>query len=89
MRARQVWNEPNLPVFGRRDPTRCLRAPAWATASAIKHVDPKAEIVTAGMPQSRLGVPFRTFLERMYQAGAAGSFGILAVHATPATAAAC
>ena len=51
-----------------------------ATASAIKHVDPKAEIVTAGMPQSRLGVPFRTFLERMYRAGAAGSFDILAVH---------
>ena len=32
------------------------------------------------MPQSRLGVPFRTFLERMYRAGAAGSFDTLAVH---------
>ena len=28
VRAWQVWNEPNLPVFGRRDPTRRLRAPA-------------------------------------------------------------
>ena len=79
VRAWQVWNEPNLPVYW-PPRTRRLRSPAAGRGQAIKRVDPEAEIVTAGMPQSRLGVPFRTFLERMYRAGAAGSFDTLAVH---------
>jgi hypothetical protein len=82
VRAWQVWNEPNLTVYWppRPDPAAYVRL-LRASGRAIKRVDPKAEIVTAGMPQSRLGVPFRTFLRRMYRAGAAGSFDTLAVHA--------
>jgi hypothetical protein len=81
VRAWQVWNEPNLPVYWppRPDPAAYVRL-LRASGRAIQRVDPEAEIVTAGMPQSRLGVPFRTFLSRMYRAGAAGSFDTLAVH---------
>ena len=81
IRAWQVWNEPNLPVYWPRGPdageyARLLRA----TAAAIKRVDPHAEVVTAGLPNSRLGVPFSTFLRALYQAGGGEAFDTLAIH---------
>jgi hypothetical protein len=81
IRAWQVWNEPSLPAYWPTGPspgqyTQLLAA----TASAIRRVDPKAEIVTAGMPNSRLGIPFDTFLEGMYKAGARADFDTLAIH---------
>ena len=81
IRAWQVWNEPNLPVFWASGPspvqyTRMLRA----VSSAIKGVDRGAEIVSAGLPNSRLGIPFSRFLTGMYRAGAASGFDTLAIH---------
>jgi hypothetical protein len=78
----QVWNEPNIPSFWASGPdpaayARLLRV----TSEAIRAADPKAEVVTAGLPTSHLGMPAPQFLERMYKAGAKGSFDTLAVHA--------
>lgn len=36
--------------------------------------------MTAGLPESRLGVPFERYLTAMYRAGARGSFDSLALH---------
>jgi polysaccharide biosynthesis protein PslG len=79
--AWQVWNEPNLRVYWPSGPdageyVRLLRA----TGRAIKRVDPGAEVLTAGMPDSRLGVRLRPWLRRMYQAGAKGAFDTLALN---------
>jgi hypothetical protein len=51
-----------------------------AVASAVKRLDPGAEIVSAGLPQSNLGVPFGRYLSAMYRAGAARAFDTLAIH---------
>jgi hypothetical protein len=81
VRSWQVWNEPNIPVYWPTGPdpaayTRLLRA----SAGAIHRLDPGAEIVTAGLPQSRLGIPFERYLRGMYRAGARGAFDTLAIH---------
>ena len=82
VRSWQVWNEPNIPVYWPSGPdsaayVRLLRA----TGRAIKRVDPNAQILTAGLPDSELGVPLGTYLEGMYDAGAAGTFDVLALNA--------
>src|SRR4051794_34654520 len=79
--AWQVWNEPNIPNFWRsgvnaKEYVALLRA----GSTAIRHADPHAEVVAAGLPNSNLGVPFLTFLDRMYEAGAKGLFDDLAIH---------
>ena len=51
-----------------------------ATGRGIRRVDPGAEIVTAGLPDSRLGVPLRQYVAAMYEAGGAGAFDALAVN---------
>jgi hypothetical protein len=81
IRSWQIWNEPSLPVYWASGPNpaayvRLLRV----VGKAIKRSDARAEIVSAGLPESRLGVPFKQYLNGMYDAGAAGSFDTLAVH---------
>lgn len=81
VRSWQVWNEPNLPIYWPSGPdpaayVRLLRE----TGAALRRLDPQAEIVTAGLPQSRLGIPFERYLNGMYRAGARGSFDTLAIH---------
>ena len=61
------------------DPKAYTRVLA-ATAKAIRGVDPGATIVSAGIPQSRIGVPFARYVEGMYRAGAKGAFDALAIH---------
>ncbi|HEX6712051.1 MAG TPA: hypothetical protein VF066_01655 [Thermoleophilaceae bacterium] len=79
--AWQVWNEPNIPNWWRggvssRSYVRLLRA----GAQAIRAADPGAEVVAAGLPNSKLGVPFLDYLDQMYRAGARGVFDTLAIH---------
>jgi hypothetical protein len=50
---------------------------AWR---AIKLVDPRAEIVTAGLPKSERGVPFETYLDQMLDANAAEFADAFAIH---------
>jgi hypothetical protein len=81
VRAWQVWNEPSLPAYWPTGPsptgyTNLLRT----VGSAIKAADPRAEIVTAGLPESRLGIPFGRYLDGMYTAGARSAFDTLAIH---------
>ncbi len=82
IRSWQVWNEPNLPVFWASGPdpaayVRLLRA----TGRAIERVDPRAEIVGAGLADSSLGVPFARYAAQMYEAGARGAADVFAVNA--------
>jgi hypothetical protein len=81
VRSWQIWNEPNIPNWWRSGPsprgyTRMLRA----AYRAIKRVDRHAEVVAAGLPNSKLGVPFLRFLSGMYRAGAKRWFDTLALH---------
>lgn len=78
----QVWNEPTLPSYWPRGPNpRSYTKLLKATSAAIKRVDPQAEVVTAGIPNSNKGTPLKRFLEGMYKAGAKGRFDTLAVNA--------
>ena len=77
----QVWNEPNIPNFWRSGPDPAEYAALLAEAAeAIRAADPRAEVVAAGLPDSHLGIRLGEFVERMYAAGARGSFDTLAIH---------
>lgn len=83
IRAWQVWNEPNLPPYWPKGPNAAEYTTMLISVSkAIKRVDRKAEIVTAGLPQSAMrgAHPLTTYLKRMYRAGAARGFDTLAVN---------
>jgi hypothetical protein len=81
IRTWQVWNEPSLPVYWPTGPDPKAYARLLdATAKAIRTTDPGATIVSAGIPQSRIGVPFARYVEGMYRAGAKGAFDALAIH---------
>jgi hypothetical protein len=82
----EVWNEPNIPYMWTPKPD-----PAKYTAMlkkayvAVKQANPKAVVVTAGLspgwdaPDGSQMHPV-TFVQRMYAAGAKGSFDALAHH---------
>ena len=83
IRSWQVWNEPSLGLYW------CGKANAVAYAAmlkrvgaAIKAADPGAEVVTAGLPPSKLrsAVPLRRYIGQLYSAGAAASFDTLAIN---------
>ena len=81
VRSWQVWNEPNLPVYWPSGPDAAAYvALLRATGRGIRTVDPGAEILTAGLPDSRLGVPLRDYVAAIYAAGGAGAFDALAVN---------
>jgi len=77
----QIWNEPNLAVYWRPRPrAREYAAMLRSATEQIKAVDPAAEIVSAGLPNSRIPTatsPFE-FVRRMLRAGA--TFDTLAVN---------
>jgi hypothetical protein len=80
--AYQVWNEPNLPVYSGGKPNAGRYVAMLRTVgAAIKEVDPSAEIVTAGLPDSRLSKPnvFK-YIQQMYSAGANGTFDTLGIN---------
>lgn len=81
VRAWQIWNEPNLDLYwGGRPDVRAYARLLRSTAAAIRSVDPGAEIVTAGLPNSRLGVPLDTFVRGLYDAGAGDAIDTVAVN---------
>lgn len=83
VRSWQIWNEPNLPYYWPPKPNARQYAKLLASVGgAIKRVDRKAEIVTAGLPQSSLtgAVPQRAYVRALYRAGAAKHFDTLAIH---------
>lgn len=81
IRAWQVWNEPSLPAYWPTGPDPAAYTRLLArVARSIRHLDPGADVVTAGIPNSRLGMPFYQFVQGMYHAGARGDFDTLAIH---------
>lgn len=79
--AWQIWNEPNLDLYwGGRPDVRAYARLLRSSAAAIRAVDPRAEIVTAGLPNSRLGVPLTTFVRGLYDAGAGDAIDTVAVN---------
>ena len=81
IRSWQVWNEPSLPVYWRPRPDAAEYARLLGvTGTAIRRVDPGAEIVSAGIPESRLGVPFNEYVNDMFDAGAGETIDALAIH---------
>lgn len=82
--AWQIWNEPNVPVYWQPRPNAAAYVQMLRLASQkIKAVDPQAEVVTAGLPDSHIrgSVPLFTYIRQMFKAGAAGAFDTLAVNA--------
>ncbi len=78
----QIWDEPNLPVYWLPSPNAGEYAALLRDASrAIHRVDSSAEVVSAGLPQSALGVPLLSYLRSLLGAGAAGSIDSLGVNA--------
>jgi len=77
----QVWNEPNVTTWWASgpDPAQYVRL-LRAVSNAIRGVDPTAEIVAGGLPESAMGTPIAEFLDGMYAAGARGTFDTLAIH---------
>ena len=80
----QIWNEPNLPRYWAERPSaaeyvKLLRA----SYRRIKREDPGAQVVAAGMPDSRLFrvIPLYAYITQMYEAGARGTFDAIAVNA--------
>jgi len=87
--AWQIWNEPTLPVYWEPAPNAAAYVQMLRLASQkIKAVDPNAEIVTAGLPDSRIkgSVPLLSYIKQMYRAGAAGAFDTLAINGYAPTA---
>jgi hypothetical protein len=82
IRAWQVWNEPNLPVYWRNRPNaRAYVRLLAATGRAIKRVDPHAEILSAGIPDyGTVGGSLTSFVTAIYRAGGRSAFDTLAVH---------
>jgi hypothetical protein len=81
IRTWQIWNEANLGVWWLTGPdAREYTALLAVAAQALRDVDPGAEIVTAGIPDSALGVPLDRWIRDLYAAGAAPWFDTLAIH---------
>jgi hypothetical protein len=81
--AWQIWNEPNLAQYWCRRPSaRGYVAMLRRVGRAIKSVDRKAQIYTAGLPASRLrgAVPLKRYLRGMYRAGARSVFDSLGLN---------
>jgi hypothetical protein len=84
IRVWQVWNEPNLPRYWAQQPVAAEYVEILRAAhDAIKAEDPGAQVVAAGMPDSKLwhAVPLYEYITQMYLAGGRGSFDALAVNA--------
>ena len=80
----QVWNEPSLDVYwGPRANAREYASMLKTVGRAITEIDSGAEIVTAGLPPSKLSgaVPLNRYLKQLYAAGAAREFDTLAINA--------
>jgi hypothetical protein len=87
--AYQIWNEPNLKAYSPPKPSAKKYVKMLKAAKPrIRAVDPAAEIVTGGLPDSRLSKPnVYKFIAQMYKAGAKGTFDTLGINPYAPTAA--
>src|SRR5436190_6643418 len=83
IRAWQVWNEPSLPIYWRPRPSPSAYVHLLsAVRFGLRAADPHAEVVTAGVPPSKLrgAIRLTSFLKRMYRAGARRVFRTFALN---------
>ncbi len=81
IRAWQIWNEPNFPVFWKHPSPAAYIHLLRRTAGTIRRLDPTARIVAGGLAPVEDGMYPWTFLRRMYRVrGAARAFDIAALH---------
>jgi hypothetical protein len=82
IRAWQVWNEPNLPVYwpDGPDPEEYVEL-LTTVGKAIERADPGASVVSAGLSESRQGISFADFVKGMFAAGAGETIDVFALHA--------
>jgi polysaccharide biosynthesis protein PslG len=81
--AWQIWNEPNLKQYWYRRPNaRQYQSMLRTVGGAIKSRDPNAEIVTAGMPDSRLSgaIRLQPYLKALYSGGGTSAFDTVAIN---------
>ncbi|MBJ7470137.1 MAG: beta-galactosidase [Solirubrobacteraceae bacterium] len=84
----QIWNEPNLPPYwGGKPDAKAYAKLLTVTAAAVRKADPSARVLTGGMPESKIGVPLKTFVRQLAKAAGPGSYDVLAVHPYAKTAA--
>jgi hypothetical protein len=77
----QIWNEPNLQQYwGDKPDARAYASLLAAAHRAVHASDPGARVLSAGLPQSKLGVPFATYVRALYRAGARANFDVFALH---------
>ena len=83
IRSWQIWNEPNLFMYWCGKPNaRQYVAMLKTVGTAIKQVDRGAQVVTAGLPDSKMRrtVPLKRYVDQMYRAKAAKYFDSLAIN---------
>ena len=81
--AWQIWNEPNLKQYWYPKPNAGQYLSMLRTVGgAIKSRDPSAEIVTAGMPDSRLSgaIRLQPYLKALYAGGGTSAFDTVAIN---------
>jgi hypothetical protein len=82
IRAWQVWNEPNLPAYWPTGPDAAEYVRLLdEVARAVKRADPSASVVSAGLGESRRGIPFGDYVRAMLDAGASEALDVFALHA--------
>ncbi|MGD0196587.1 MAG: hypothetical protein ABSC56_01590 [Solirubrobacteraceae bacterium] len=87
IRVWQVWDEPNLNFFWYPHASaKAYTALLAAASQAIHAVDPGAEVVSAGMPQSLDGINLDKFVRELVADGAGKWMNTLAVNAYSSTA---
>jgi len=76
IRAWQVFNEPNIPMFWSIQPfADSYVTVLWAAAQGVHAADPGAKVVLGGLTGDSWAA-----LEAIYAAGARGSFDVVAIH---------
>lgn len=84
----QIWNEPNLTQYWQPKPNASQYLDMLRTVGAgIKSRDPKAEIVTAGMPDSfqKSAIRLEPYLKALYRGGGSSAFDTLAINSYAVT----
>ena len=83
IRSHQVWNEPNLKSWWNGRPSaRQYGAFLRYVVPEIRAADPGAEVVLAGLPESRLGIRMTTYLKSLYRSSRSirSYFDVVAIH---------
>ena len=83
IRSWQIWNEPNLAIYWCNRPNaREYASMLRVVGKAVKGEDPGADIVTAGLPDSKLrsAMPLEKFIARLYRARGKRYFDTLAIN---------